>query len=237
MKFKVLLMVAVVGIAGCTTTMELSPVGEGKISSVDEKNYSLGVERTVYVGEKVVSRKAYETIVRSGYVKASNAFTLTGGLGAVAISETGSRGDKYKVVGTNEKGNFVVSIPSTHLTFGVAPSGEWDKTIASPSFWTSPVGSGSAYTLNPPTTTFTQVESSTPLSDAGYINHELIYTGVGSDGIHLLYREYTFENMARSAFAQELVYPVDSTSVRFKNYKINIIKTTPSDITYVVEGE
>lgn len=237
MKLKFITVFLILLTTGCTTSMQLHSTGDGKFSRVDEKNYKIGEEHTVYVGERVLARKSYETIVQTGYVEASNRFTLTGGMGSVAVSETGEKGDKYKIVGSNEKGNFAVAIPGTHLTFGVTQAGQWDKTIASPSFWTSPVGSGSAYQLKPPQTIFLPVESSTPLSEAGYINHELIYTGIGNDGIHLLYREYTFENMARSAFTQELVYPTDSKSIRFKNYKLKIVKATSSEITYVVETE
>ena len=65
-------------------------------------------------------------------------------------------------------------------------------------------------------------ESRTPVSEKGYLNHELVFTGVGSNGISLLYREYTFEDMARSAFKQELVYPKDTDEIRFRSYQIEV---------------
>ncbi len=70
-----------------------------------------------------------------------------------------------------------------------------------------------------------------------YINHELIFTGFGSDGIHLLYREYTFNDMARTAFQQELVYPINSKEIRFRNYNIKVAPKLPSELTYTVMSE
>lgn len=237
MKIQLISIFLIISLAGCTTSMQLTPTNTGKISQVDQKNYTKGVAQTVYVGEKIIARKLYKTFVQSNYVEATQNFTLSGGIGAVAISENGSQGDKYKIIGINEKGSLAVAIPGTHLAFGVTEFGLWDHTIASPSFWNSPVGGGVNYQLQPATTKFNKVESATPISDGEYDNHELIYTGIGSDGIHLLYREYTFENMARSAFSQELVYPTNSQYIRFKQYKIKVTKVSASELTYIVESE
>ena len=155
----------------------------------------------------------------------------------MAVTLHGSKGDKFKIVGINEKGNFTVSLPGSHLTFGITKDGHWDQTIASPSFWTSPVGGGSGYEINPQYTKFTKVSSVVPISDSGYINHELLYTGLGADGIHLLYREYTFENLARSAYSQNLVYPSDSQFIRFRSYKIKVVEKSSSEIKYIVEAD
>ncbi len=221
----------------CTTSMQLAPVGVGEITTVDKKNYVIGQESSVYVGSKLIERKSYSTMVMANYVKPSNEFSLTGGLASVAISMRGNPADKYQVIGVNELGNKTIAITGSHLAFGITKDGLWDKTVSSPSFWTSPVGGGSPYTLTPSKTKFIPAKTSIPIENDEYINHELIYTGVGSDGIHLLYREYTFENMARKAFSQELVYPVKSKQIRFRNYSIKVINNSPSQLTYIVESE
>lgn len=224
-------------VSACTTSMKLATVGGNKIAIVDIKSYTIGEEANVYVGNKIISRKSYETLVTSNYVRPSNEFSFTGGLSSVAVSLNGNQTEKYKIVGFNELGNQAVSIPGSHLAFGITKEGLWDKTVASASFWTSPVGSGSPYTLTPDDTKFIKSESSTPLSSKDYINHELIFTGFGSDGIHLLYREYTFNDMARTAFQQELVYPINSKEIRFRNYNIKVAPKLPSELTYTVMSE
>jgi hypothetical protein len=221
-------------ISACTTSMKLTTVTPNKIEVIDSKSYTIGTEEHVYVGNKVISRKSYEAMVSSNYVRPANAFTFTGGLVSVAISLTGDQTEKYKIVGVNELGHDTISIPGSHLAFGITKDGLWDNTVASSSFWTSPVGSGSPYTLTPANTKFIKSELSTPISSNDYINHELVFTGIGSDGIHLLYREYTFDNMARTAFQQELVYPIDSKEIRFKNYNIKVTPIPPSELTYTV---
>jgi len=53
----------------------------------------------------------------------------------------------------------------------------------------------------------------------------------------LLYREYTFENMARSAYTQELVYPLDTDEIRFRNYQIDMVSVSSSEIKYIVNSD
>lgn len=209
-----------------------------RVSTVDEKNYSIGSEKTVNVGEQILSRKAFDIIVRNDLVRPSNDFSLVGGIGSVHVSLFGDPTEKYKIIATNEKGNAAVGIPGSHLAFGIDSEGRWDKTIGSSSFWTSPIGGGgTGYKLDPPHTVFSRIESKTPVSDSGYINHELIFSGISAQGIHLLYREYTLDNMARSAFSQDLHYAVDSKTIRFRNYKLRLVGYTSSSLSYVIEDD
>jgi hypothetical protein len=224
-------------LSGCTTTMKPATNGQSRISTVDEKNYDIGQVRTVYVGEQILSRKAYDIIISSNHVRPSNDFSLTGGIGSVSVSMQGGPNDQFRVVATNDLGNAAVAISGSHLAFGIDKEGKWDGTVASGSFWTAPVGSGSQYKFNPPNTKFTRVESKRPVPESGYINHELVFSGISADGLHLLYREYTFENMARSAFTQDLHYSAETGGIRFRKYKIKIISHTASSITYVVESD
>ena len=175
--------------------------------------------------------------VRSNGVEPNNDFLLEGGIGSVTVYLDGSAGNTFRIVGTNEKGNPVLAIPNSMLMFGVNENGQWDQTVMSPSFWSSPVGSGSGYDLTPGNTTFSPVESTTPVSEEGYLNHELVFTGQGANGISLLYREYTFENMARSAYTQELVYPLDTDEIRFRNYQIDMVSVSSSEIKYIVNSD
>jgi hypothetical protein len=224
-------------LTGCTTAMKYGDVPESKLENVDFKNYELGKQSSAYVGEQLISRKKYQTLVKKNLFQAQNDFSLQGGLGATSINLSASAGDTFRVAGVNEHNNPVVNIPGSIFMFGISSSGQWDQTVMSPSFWTSPIGSGNQYKITPVNTDFKAVISQIPFSEAGYINHEIIFTGVGANGISLLYREYTFENMARSDFKQELVYPVNSKKIRFRNYQINLVSVSPSEIKYKVISE
>ncbi|WP_226980030.1 hypothetical protein [Vibrio navarrensis] len=201
---------------------------------MDSRSYQIGIKTKAYVGEELLTRKAYKTLVQSNAYQAKQAFVLSGGLASVALRLSGKAGDAYEIAGTNEKGNDIVMIPGSHLLFGIDKAGYWDQTVVSGDFWTSPVGSGSQYTIEPSNVQFEKHETSTPLSDSGYINHELIFTGLSSDGINVLYREYTFDNHARSAFTQELIYPKDTKTIRFRNYQLMVNSVTPEYMEYTV---
>lgn len=223
--------------SGCTTSMKVVDQAPSKVEQIDYKNYTLGKQQKVYVGEQVISRKSYKAIIKSNLFKALNDFTLSGGVGTTSINLSASTGDTFRIAGANEVNNPVVNIPGSYFMFGINEQGQWDKTVMSPSFWTSPIGSGSQYTMTPENTIFQKVESSTPFSEAGYINHEIVFTGIGANGISLLYREYTFGNMARSDFKQELVYPLDSKEIRFRNYLLEIHSVDSSEIHFTIVKE
>ncbi len=217
--------------------MKKTDVMQSKIEDVDYKNYSIGEVQKAYVGAPIISRKSYKAIIKKNMYQAQNDFSLKGGIATTSISLNGATGDTFRVAGINENDNPVVNIPGSIFMFGIDKSGQWDRTVMSPSFWTSPIGSGEQYELLPSDTSFVAVESKIPFSEAGYINHEIIYTGIGANGISLLYREYTFENMARSDFKQELVYPISSKEIRFRNYLISINSVSASEIEYTVKAE
>lgn len=237
MKYNPIFLAITLFLSSCVSTIKVGTVADGQFKRVDHKNYSLGEPLRAYVGDQMILRKAYETYVKPDTMKVENDFVLSGGLGTTSLKLQASRGDKFRIAGINEKGNYVLAIPGSHLMFGVAEDGSWDNTVMSSSAWTSPIGSGGQYKMAPPNTRFTLVSSSKPVSEAGYVNHELIFTGLGANGITILYREYTFENMARSAFSQELIYPEDSEQIRFRNYRIRVIEVNPAEIKFSVEEE
>lgn len=237
MKKILFLAICLLFINGCTTSMKVVEQSPSRVEQIDYKNYTIGKRNKAYVGEQVISRKSYKVVIKSNMFKAMNDFSLSGGVGATSINLSASTGDTFRIAGQNEMNNPVVNIPSSYFMFGISADGQWDKTVMSPSFWTSPIGSGEQYDMSPENTLFQKVESTTPFSQAGYINHEIIFTGVGANGISLLYREYTFENMARSDFKQELVYPINSNQIRFRGYLIDIHSVNSSEIEFTVANE
>lgn len=57
------------------------------------------------------------------------------------------------------------------------------------------------------------------------------------DSINFLYRVYTSEDMARPAFYQNLTYPRNAKSIRFKSIKINLIDINEERVAYSVVEE
>jgi hypothetical protein len=234
---KLILILTAILISGCTTAMKTGTSYQSSIENIDYKNYLINKAQSAYVGEQLISRKAYKAIIKKDLYQTQSNFSLRGGLGKTAISLNASIGDTFKVAGENENSNTVVYIPGSIFMFGINNSGNWDGTVMSSNFWTSPIGSGNQYKMTPPDTKFEIIESKIPLSGNGYINHEIIFTGLGTNGINLLYREYTFENMARSDFKQELIYPANTKEIRFRNYLFHINHVSASEIKYIVKSE
>lgn len=228
--------------SGCVSTLTLKDASETRIENIDNKNYELGRPAQAYVGQPLIARKKYKIIVKTNdALKAENNFKFTGGIGATSAKVIGSEGDSYRVMGVNEKGNLVIALPGTNMMIGIGSNGQWDQTVMTNSFWTSPVGgsSGSGYSMEPASTVFSATKKSSVYGEdtSNYINHELVYTGLSNFGISLLYREYTFSDIARAPFTQQLNYPSSSQYVRFRDYKLRLLSVTPESINYVVETE
>ncbi|MGL6100225.1 MAG: hypothetical protein ACRCZ9_13060 [Fusobacteriaceae bacterium] len=82
---------------------------------------------------------------------------------------------------------------------------------------------------------FKQVENTIKFSDInGLLRYEIIYNGISGDTIKFSYLEFTADNLARSAFYQELNYNKKDKTIRFKKIEIEILKLTNNEITYKV---
>ena len=66
------------------------------------------------------------------------------------------------------------------------------------------------------------------------INFELIYGGLDATGLHVVYREYTKDGMARQAFYQNLNYEKNAKIIRFKNTKFDIVSADNQKIVFKV---
>ena len=68
----------------------------------------------------------------------------------------------------------------------------------------------------------------------GYINFEVLYSGVNSHGINLAYREYSREGLARAAFFQNLTYPAGARTIAFREFQIQVERADAEAITFRV---
>jgi hypothetical protein len=226
-----------VPITGCGST-SVQPVSPARVHTdsrhVFEKNYSLGVERSAYVGESIVRVKDYfETLRESDTLVASEPFKLSIGflgehedVAAGAIAEvrgvTTKDGKLYRVVG-------IKGAKYRAHTYLLNDDG---------SFQGKALGAGGASChTTPPTArllskTVTEVDRS-----KGWTNLELVYSGVTKDSITVLYREYTPDDMARAAYSQNLVYSKESTTIRFRDISIKVIEASNERLRYVVQAD
>ena len=204
------------------------------------KNYSVGLKSTVSVGESLVRVKNYTVLELKSSMQATSDFNLSGGSLSAATNVSGRKGQKFDIVGeVKANGKYIkaITIPGSRLVFGIHPDGEFSGIAASFDYMTSPIKGVNVYRVTPDHTRFILVKTTRALEDYPYENIEIIYSGLSGDGIHLLYREYSMKDLIRPAFTQELVYPSDSESIRFRQYRIIIHEVTPETVTYTVTEE
>ena len=233
----VLLSVSLLFLSACVTT-----VGQydGRITdraNVASTSYDLGQVYRVTVGDNILKREQYTGYYVHNELQPTNSFVISGGLMSTAFSFQGSEEEIFPIVAQNNKGNPMFRIPGTRFMMGVGTDGYWDNTVASANAMTSPIGSGGQYSLTPSTTRFEAHKIFKWKKGTPYINHELLLTGFSSSGIHLLFREYTPNDLIRASFSQEAVYPLNSKNIEFKKYKLEILNQDSNSLTYKVVAD
>lgn len=98
-------------------------------------------------------------------------------------------------------------------------------------------GHGRLIELSPVMPRFHVVHDSHAVTDRPYHNYELIYGGTDGRSIHLLYREFTRDDLARPAFTQNLTYPQHAPLIRFRALAIKVLSADASQIRFVVEAD
>lgn len=192
-----------------------------------DTNYTLGQPFDVTVGESAVRVKSYllSTTTADAYTSQSS-LRIKAGLGTTPIAA----GQQLRIVGRMEEdgisydvvemarysslGVFVVyglAIGPNNQVYGRGVNfgnGTWRRVIGkqtvegAPSFVRSTV----------------QVSESREVQE----NFEIVYLGRDASSIRFQYREYTKDDLARSAFSQDIVYPATAKTVRFRTIEMRV---------------
>lgn len=91
--------------------------------------------------------------------------------------------------------------------------------------------------INPLNTRFLRKQVEEIDKSSGFINFEIIYTGIDNNSLTLLYREFTPDNLIRAAYSQDLKYPNDSKTIRFRNIVIDVSQANSELISYSVKQD
>lgn len=205
---------------------------------VVNKNYELGVRKTTYVGEPMIK-------VRDYYLSKFSAKTLSPNVDVTIkwLRETDAfyAQDEYEIVGETVKNGinfYLIEIGRFRDLLLISVNGEVDGRSL---LWNPSLGTYQPnwikYKLDPPDAKFIKKDIAKIDASQGYENYELIYTGKDEKSFHITYREYSPDNLARTAFFQNLTYPSDSKVIRFKDYKILVHDATSESITFTVVEE
>lgn len=200
-----------------------------------EKNYHLGQLRTVPVGEVMVSQKDfYFREVLSDTVEASNDCIVfrSAALQAGTDSFSYAKGEKYRVHSNVFHEGVRIRLIGhskfpTQPIVGISPSGEvtrWDGILRT-------------LYVEPKHTRFLSASTREIDITRGYLNFEIVYTGKSGGAINLIYREYSKEDIARTAFFQNLSYDASVSVIAFKSIKMEIVSATNESISFYVRAD
>ena len=229
--------VALYLLAGCSTVSPAtSPRTPPMVSTeqVVERNYTVGREQVAFVGGTMARVKDFrvEKTTRQGSMHASSDFSLFYPLFGPTVQVKST--DVIPIVGITERDGVtyrLIALPRMPLVkLLIASDGRFEG---------GGLGLGDArmgynYTTNPPGVIFQSDTSTSTVSAAGYLNFELVYSGVTKDSIRLLYREYTQQDLVRPAFSQDVVYERDASTIRFRNVLIRVQQATGEQIRFVI---
>lgn len=205
-----------------------------------ERNYTIGQEKTSYVGEPMVSSKSFAVTRWDEEVYAPTEdfwFKLT-----IGPDTRFGAGTEMKRVGSesiNGKVYSLVELPSPMLRnyrLMVDDTGLFIGYVKGPHKVIS-AGANVFIGVRPRHVQFEKRTASRARTGGMVTNHEIIYSGRTRDAINLLYREYTENDLARPAFSQNLTYDPSSTSIRFRQTVIRVIEVTGDSIRFVVEAD
>ncbi|NCU31380.1 MAG: hypothetical protein EOM23_00255 [Candidatus Moranbacteria bacterium] len=199
--------------------------------NVYEKNYSINEVKTAYTGESIVIFKNYFiSNIKKPIANVSQKCTLTCLFHVVELNDKNDLNIIGESIIDNRK-YYVLSIPSDNfILICITDQGFFDGKIIN----THNAAINKNYKINPNNTRFIFKTEEKINKLKPFENFEIVYTGIDNNSIKILYREYSPDSLARTAFYQNLTYPIDSKFIRFKNTKIEVIDINNEQITYKV---
>ena len=208
-------------------------------------NYKIGEICTVYAGQSIVNVKDY--YVCKGYettlLEPTEDFTLTANVpGLVSEYKLNISGLKYKQYKTRYKlniggilYNIIYPTDSKGYDYYGILIDEQGAVKNNSLYYKKIIRTPANFILQPSNVKFNKAvfKYENFLCDSfinysgntcGWINYELIYTGMNNVSMNFTYREYTRNDYAKPSFYQNLTFEPKAKQIRFKDFVIEILK-------------
>lgn len=222
--------------------------GKDEIERRIERSYQLGKIKTTFVGDEIIKVKDYYlSKTEEARVAPSDNFVISGknvnGTG-LKITLSGEVNDSYDISGLinyNNQDVYVVKIPCAdehseqvnkyYCDFCalISQSGKFLNRVIARGY----VQPGNL-SIEPNGVVFQKVTSERVNYIKGYLNQELVYSGKNGNEIKITYREYTEDGLAKPAFYQDLTYDLRESIIRFKKFKLELLKASNEQIEFRV---
>jgi hypothetical protein len=224
----------VLALTGCATPTVLAPTFSEPYRLV-EKNYSIGVRQRAAVGEPVIKLKDYYLERRTHItVRPTHDILMTR---EAPPNLTFLAGRAYPVTKTLAVGGveyFVVpETTNPALAALVHPDGRiYPRPLAL--LGESAGLAWSDFEIRPEFARMLRDTEDRVVKSKGYSNFELIYNGSTGGSIFLTYREFTPEDLARTAFYQNLTYNASIGTIRFRKFRFQVHSANNETIEFTV---
>lgn len=232
----------VVVLCGCVSVRQpQSTASESKFAA--EQNYTLNVDRVVSVGDSIVARKNYyyREVDSLTEVKALNDFEVRA---TVPLSpefiRKGRKDEIFSVAGASRKqSSRIVLLGATSIKAPIALLVSVDTGKAVRVTWRNAFGvwdtTAFHQRIEPENTAFAPVRNVVIDKSKPYENCEIIFTGRSGQTATFLYREYSPDDLAKTAFFQNLSYNLEAEgTIQFKKIRIKILEMSNESIRFKV---
>nr|WP_314435155.1 hypothetical protein [uncultured Brevundimonas sp.] len=208
-------------VVGCAS---VAPPPAPVVSHIANRNYEPGQPKTTNVGEAMVQVEDYYART-SGYGgwTATSAFSASNGFSTYAFQPGAIYATAYR---RDIGGNSYDVLTSFMDPVLVDQTGRVAKVGAA----MGPLTSDLRDTGN----RLVRYDSRVIDTTMPFRKFELVYSGRTGDSIRIAYREYSPQDLARTAFFQELTYSVSESAIRFRDLEIVVSEATNSSISFVV---
>lgn len=230
-------------LSACVTTsggnnkVSISPINSLFIDErrIEDKNYKVGDTLTAYVGEPVVKKRIYLAKIQSklAATPAMSAVLVSSDYGSISLIENKNYEVKYDVF-INGVRYSAMDVPTKTGIMAVL----FDS---SGTIYSKVLKDGKllpdSFKVSPLTAYVNVTRPEEIISKKMIENYEIVFGGVNNSQINMTYREYSPDDVARTAFFQELTYPTNSEFIRYKALKIKVHKTSSEGITFEVVSD
>lgn len=217
--------------------MSISPINSLFIEErkMEDKNYKIGSAQTVYVGEPLIKRRTYLAKIQSKLVAIPEISSVlaSSGFGVIPLPQGTPFEVKYDVFINGEKFS-AMEVPTKNGIVAVLFDVNGlvrEKVLRNGQLLPE------SFSVKPINANVVTKRPEKILDKKMIENFELIYGGVNNNQINLTYREFSPDDVARTAFFQELTYPTDSEFLRYKSMKVKVHNVSSEGINFEVVAD
>jgi hypothetical protein len=229
-----MLMICALLLTGCATA---DPVAsQTTVREISERSYRIGEPQTTIVGDVLIRVRHYfveDAGVTS--VQANKDFRVRGGGFDIPFEE----GQNLEVAGSRTIDGaryFLVPVEASQLGIGGVVSLQVDEDGR---IYKKILDGGAIFTFraDPIDGRLIPVEQTAALKSRPFENYEIVFNGSDGQAMRFTYREYSPDDLARTAFFQDLSYPISARTIRFRKLQLDVLGLDDGSITFSVRSD